>query len=355
MEKKSRQANYEGLRILAMFMVISMHYLQKGGLLLPLSESFSPSNLAAWLVEAFCIGAANVYVLIGGYFLTEAVWSLRKLVSLIAQIWVYSVGVPLLCLGLGIGSVAEWNFYDWLRVIFPLQWEHYWFATAYVALYLFVPVLQAGIKRLTKRQFQLMLLCLLIFFSLAKSVLPVALPTDRYGYDFGWFICLFLVAAYLRLYGLPWLEGKRRPWLIYIGSGCLIWLLSLGLTILEKKGFPLSHAGDMLYSYNHLLVLLLSVSLFMAFSQLTLKKGRLKTWVLRLAPCSFGVYLLHENLAIRYLWQSFTGIGKVQGSLLFLPHMLAVGCLIYAIGAGVDFLRSRVFAGVESLVKKKEG
>ena len=353
MGKKPRLANYEALRIVAMLMVITMHYLQKGGLLAPLSESLGLPNLAAWLVEAFSIGAANAYVLISGYFLAEAAWSWKKLLSLIAQIWGYSVGVPLICLGLGLGNVAEWELYDWVTVILPLQSEHYWFATAYVIMYLFVPVLQTGVRKLSQKQFQTMLLCLVLFFSLGKSLLPVALPTDRYGYDYGWFVCLFLAAAYFRLYGFPWMEAKGRPWVVYAGSAILIWLLGAGAAIFEKKGLPLSYAGDMLYSYNHVLVLVLSAALFMAFGQLTVKKELLEKGIIRLAPYSFGVYLLHENIAVRYLWQSWAGVEKVQGSLLFIPHMLVTVCLIYAIGAGVDFLRSRIAAGAIKVWKRK--
>ena len=109
----------------------------------------------------------------------------------------------------------------------------------------------------------------------------------------------------------------------------------------------------MLYSYNHVLVLALSAALFMAFGQLTVKKELVEKSIIRLAPYSFGVYLLHENIAVRYLWQSWAGVEKVQGSLLFIPHMLVTVCLIYIIGAGVDFLRSRIAAGAIEAWKRK--
>ena len=46
--------------------------------------------------------------------------------------------------------------------------------------------------------------------------MPVMLATDRYGYDYGWFLFLFLTAAYLRKYGLPALERRRNALLLYV-------------------------------------------------------------------------------------------------------------------------------------------
>lgn len=338
-----------------MCMIIAMHYLQKGGLLLPLWEEGGVANLLAWLIEALCIGAANTYVLISGYFLAKASWKWQKLVSLTVQVLAYSVGISLVCLGLGIGNVAEWNLYDWITVIIPLQSEHYWFATAYVAMYLFAPVLQAGVKGLTKKQFKLMLVCLLVFFSLEKTFSPVALASDRYGYDVGWFICLFLIAAYFRLYESRFPVGKKA-WAIYTAAAVLIWLFSVLLAVLTGKGLPLSYMGDMLYSYNHLLVLLLSVALFRAFGGFTIKEGFFQKVILRVSPYCLGVYLLHEHIALRHLWQGWLGIEKVRGSLTFLPHMLLCIGIVLAVGIMADCIRSRIFGLlIRKSGRKKEG
>ena len=59
-----RQSNFELLRIVAMFMIIALHYLVKGNVAAPWSESRTLVNYTAWLVEAFCIVAVNCYVLL---------------------------------------------------------------------------------------------------------------------------------------------------------------------------------------------------------------------------------------------------------------------------------------------------
>ena len=78
-----RQANFELLRIVAMFMIISLHYLVKGWVAtpFPFAVKENPVAVFAWLVEAFCIVAVNCYVLISGYFLVESAWKPERVRS----------------------------------------------------------------------------------------------------------------------------------------------------------------------------------------------------------------------------------------------------------------------------------
>ncbi len=65
---KKRERNYEILRILAMLMIVCLHYLSKGGALAAPTGKLAATGYTAWFIEAFCVVAVNVYVLISGYF-----------------------------------------------------------------------------------------------------------------------------------------------------------------------------------------------------------------------------------------------------------------------------------------------
>ena len=96
MQKKERMANLEVLRCVAMMMVVVLHYLGKGGLLPDLTAPLSVQDMAAWLLEAICIVAVNVYMMISGYFLCESSFKLSRLLTLWLQLWLYSVGIGVL-------------------------------------------------------------------------------------------------------------------------------------------------------------------------------------------------------------------------------------------------------------------
>ena len=352
MKQRTRQANMELLRIVAMLMVVVLHYLIKGGATPSLVEDTGIINMITWYLSALCIAAVNVYVLISGYFLLEAKWKVSRLISLWFQMLFYSIGVPIVCLALGVGDVDEWGLYDWINVIFPIQMEHYWFITSYVVLYLFVPILSAGVKQLTKRQHEIVIAGLLLVFTIPKTIFPIIIPTDRNGYDFGWFLCLFVIAAYIRIYGIPFFNKKRKAFAMYFLSVTTIWLISVGCGLLSSKGLALEHAMNMPYCYNHLLVLLAAVGLFYGFSYIRIPQGMISGVICKVSSYTLGVYLLHENLAIRTQWQFLAGIEQVRDGFGLFPHMLVTVIAVFVAGVLVDYVRDCIFKEVIHLWKK---
>lgn len=348
-----RQSNFELLRIVAMFMIIALHYLVKGNVAAPYSESRSLVNYTAWLVEAFCIVAVDCYVLLSGYFLVESEWKPGRVLSLLCQVLFYSLVVPAVMLGVGMISIHDLGLYDWIGFLFPIGTEHYWFATAYLFLYLFAPLLAAGIKKMEKKTLRRVIALLLIFFSVEKTVLPIPLVTDRCGYDYGWFLCLFLVAAYLRLYGCKWLEEKKHGLLLYAGMCVCLFAVSAVAGLLGERAEAFSYYADMPFTYNHLLCLLGAVGLFAAFRKLRIREGRAADIIRRVAPYTFGVYLLHEHLLIRYEWMNWLRVDAVRESFLFLPHMLWCVGVVFCAGILADFIRTWLFEKGKMFLRKR--
>lgn len=343
-----RQSNFEILRVLAMAMIVAMHFMLKGGIAIPLSEDGSAVNHLAWMIEAFCIVAANCYVLIGGYFMVETQWKLKKLILLVAQVLFYSLLVPIVCLLMEIGDVSQWSVYEWIFAVLPLQMDHYWFATSYVLLFMLVPVLAPGVKQLSKKQLQITIGVLLFYDCVIKSLSPILLSTDNYGYDLGWFICLFLIAAYIRLYEIPFFEGMKKSISIYLISCVGIFGISAIAGFICRKTGALKYYMDMPYCYNYFLTLIGSVALFYVFKQMKVKEeGVLTTLLCRIAPYTFGIYLFHENLAIRNLWPAWLGVEGVKGSTLFVLQMVFAIVVVFVFGIIVDFVRKKLFGSLD--------
>ena len=97
------------------------------------------------------------------------------------------------------------------------------------------------------------------------------------------------------------------------------------------------------YCYNYFLPLIGSVALFYVFKQLTVKEGTITTLLYRIAPYTFGIYLLHENLAIRNLWPVWFGVDGVKESPLFVLQMLFAVVMVFVFGIIVDFIRKKIF------------
>ncbi len=162
-------------------------------------------------------------------------------------------------------------------------------------------------------------------------------------------MCLFVAAGYIRLYGIPWLEKRPHAAGLYVLSCVLIWLLAMASNTLGSEIETFIHYANMLYTYNHLLCVTGAVSLFYMFKNLRIKEGRFAKAVRTLAPYTFGVYLLHEHVLVRYEWMKWLGVENVKESYLFVPHLLVCVLVVYAVGTAADFVRAWVFARVRAV------
>lgn len=345
MQKKQRMANLEVLRCVAMMMVVVLHYLGKGGMLPDLTAPLSALDTLAWLLEAFCIVAVNVYMMISGYFLCESSFKLSRLLTLWLQLEFYSVGIGLLAVVAGIVPTAEVSTHYYLTLLFPVTMGHYWFLTAYLFLYVLLPLLGRGLRLLTKEQFRVALVLLLLTFCLLKSVLPFRLEEDGKGYDCIWYLCVFCTAAYLRRFGIPFLQKKSRALLLYLIGVFGTFGEAMLLHLFYLKTGSLELILKIPYEYNHIFPFLASVGLFGLFLDSDVK-GKIGTVAVKIAPYTLGVYLLHENLGVRYAWQKWLGTNIISnGGQLLIWTVLAV-VVVFGLGILVDFVRKCVFDGL---------
>ena len=307
-----RMANLELLRCVAMMMVAALHYLGKGYLLAELTEAqLTGAELAAWLLECFCIVAVNVYMFISGFFLCTSSFKISRLIQLWLQVWVYSVGIGLLGAAAGVMAGTEADTHFLLTLLFPVSMGHYWFMTAYIFLYLLLPFVGMAVRRMDKRQMQAALALLLFAFCIVKSVLPVRFEMDGQGYDCLWYLCVFLTAAYVRRFGCTLLEKRGRGLCLYGGCCLLIFAGTMGLRGIYLKTGGLGRMLSLCLEYNHILPFLAAAGLFFVFYRMKIN-GKAAKIINRVAPYTLGVYLLHENLGLRYTWQNWFGAGRIR-------------------------------------------
>ena len=348
---KKRQNNFEALRILAMFMVITLHYLNKGGLLTSEADVFTGASYVAWLAESFAIVAVNVYVLITGYFMCESNMKVSRLLEIICQVLWYTLLIPVVLTLVGVVDVRNFNLYDILRFVFPIHMKHYWFVTAYVILMLFVPFLNMGIRHLSQKQLMITTILMTVYQTLPKSFLPVKFADDDAGNGGLWLICLYLIAAYIRKYGIPFFSSLKKSLLCYVGGAICMFL---SLIVMRFVYFKLDAFGESIsfgYHYNHILCLFASVALFYAVKYWQLKDGAVSRLIGKAAPYTFGVYLLHEHVLVRYEWVKWLQVTPTENILMFIAALIWKCLFVLVLGIGLDWLRSLVFKAVVKMLQ----
>ena len=337
--KNTRNTNIELLRVISMLMIVTLHYMYQGGVLHTLQ--FTDANFAlSWLIESFCYVSVNCYVLISGYFLCKSSFKLRKVIDIIIEVVFYSVGIYLLFCVLGVETFSVTTLIT--GYLFPIIHGEYWFATVYVVLYLLSPYLNKWLQALDKKEHQKLIALMALVFSIIPSVFFFAgenLGVSS-GYSLIWFIFIYIVSAYIRLYGI---KIKNIYLLLIFVISCLV---TFGM-----KYCQLALLGNELwdlYRYSSITVLPGSVALFMLF--VNMKPKSHKVWLF-FGKTTFGVFLIHTQYIMRdkILWKqlikpldycySNTGV--------FLLHMIISVLLIYVVCSLIDYLRILLFGFVE--------
>ena len=364
----SRETGLELLRILAMFMVITLHYLGKGGMLPDQKGDLSVVSSIPWILEAACLGCVNVYVIISGLFAEKYRFSIKRIVMLWLQVFFYSAFIYIIFVTAAIinGDTAfiaeQVNVYNVLFFLFPVVNGHYWFAGAFIILSLFMPFIANALKTTDKKTHLSVVIGLLTVYCISRSCLPFELIDDR-GNGVIWFLVLYITASYIGRYGLGFMKTKLSASLWYVSAVLLTFLSYRVFAALYRKTGGYEYGITVPSAYNFIFVLISSVALVMLFKKIEIKNGFLKKIILGISPYVFGVYLLHEHLLIRYSWLDWLHVNDKMGISARVLNFAVSLVVVFTAGVAVDFLRAKLFVLCERFMDscmkiyydKKEG
>ena len=329
---RARQSNFEILRVLAMSFIVTWHFIVHGIMHVLTSVNGggvdTSLSIVNWVIVNYVIFltavGVNCYVLISGYFLVKSDFKLNKIVKIWFQTLFYSVGIYVI---LSCAGIISFDIKGLVVSGLVIRGNPYWFVTQYIALLFLSPFLSKLALSLAKSQFQL-LLSVLFFINVSLS----------FGFPYGeiysspvsisWFLFLFCVAAYIRLFN-PFAQRKLEYGKYYL-IFCLILLICYLLyeySLCHWRGMNISYRNSPAYNGY---TLFSSILLFLWAKHYSFKKNILYRFIVRLAPYTFGVYLIHDNPYIRtLLWEDWIVPSEYVGSWMLLPKMVIYVVLIY--------------------------
>lgn len=215
-----RNHGIELLRIFAMLLAAVLHILKKGGVI-----TASEGNLAAystvWLLEAAAYCAVNCYALISGYVgYSDRPKPLRlaRCIELWLQVVFYSVIITTVYCIAGVGSVGVSDFAD---AFLPVTSKQYWYFTAYIGMFFFIPLLNALVRRLNRRALVSLCIMLIAVFSLYDTFAsfwkkdPLALVG---GHSPLWLGVLYIFGAAMKKLRVPESMSSKKALLIYASA-----------------------------------------------------------------------------------------------------------------------------------------
>ena len=214
------------------------------------------------------------------------------------------------------------------KEFFPLHSGNYWFYSVYFALVLISPLLNKLIERIQRTTFRELLI--------AYGVIWIFVPIFQ-KINIGWFVFLYLCAAYIRFFPKDFkLRGRTFAFLGII-SYFLIFIFILMCDLFSLKDLRFRDLFNLFLPQDSVLIFLSSIFLFIGFSKWNIGSNKIINLI---SSATFGVYLIHDNNLVRpFLWLDLFKNAKYQNSNFLILHALIVIALVYIFCTLIDLLR----------------
>lgn len=342
----SRNYGIDALRSVSMLMIVMSHVLVMGGIL----YSSNPINhLIAYFLEISSFCAVNCYALISGYVGIYSKYKISNLAFLWCRVAFYTVSINILFKCIAPESIDNQTL---ISSFFPVFSNQYWYFTAYALMFLFIPILNEGICRLSENSIRI-----IIYAVIAMSVI-YPFVTDKWGdifnlnegYSTLWLAILYVIGGYIRKYGfLKKLKSHRTAifLLLYLAFVLITFVSLKVIPIVSEQIFGYIKYDKILLQYNSITMLSAAVCLLLAFEQIEFSSFWIKI-IAFFSPLTFGVYTIHEQKQVRarLIINSFVWVAELPAYLM-LPLVIGIVIGIFLICSIIDLIRHNLFKALK--------
>ena len=330
-----RDSNIEILRIVSMVFIVIFHIAHHGNWDYSL---YSPADLSfniLFLQGLLPLGklGVDIFVLITGYFLitsTRDTWP--KIVKLWIHLLFYSLAISLV---FALWKDAEFTSREILNIFTPTISYTWWFATTYLILLALSPFINKALNICDRVTHLKLMIALIVFW----SFIPTLMNTYVEYNNLGWFITLYVTAAYVRKYPVRFTGTFHRYALFaaILYAAVLAMIYAVDITGYESEFWNNHGYIYTLTMQNNPAILLIAVFLLLAFRSVSIPSNKVINAV---AATMFGVYLIHDHELVRgYIYSDlFDCFGHSYSDLLPLYCIWMLVC-IFAICIAIEFTR----------------
>ena len=273
LQKAERNASLDLLRVIAMFMIMSAHFLGWGGAVNKLTTS-DINYFIIMPIYFFCQIGNTLFFLLAGFFAKKP--NMGKVLFIQRKTWFYCFFITLLVLIIGFNPEVGLGYT--IKSFFPIIFNKYWFVSVYLVLYVLSFLLIPGMESLSKPQFLLVIVALLI----NNTCVFDASYTLMEG------LLAYVIGYYLKKFK-PY-ENCKIFWIVFA------YVATMAIYVAER--FLARHLGiehsrlDEGLRYTFLLIS--AVALFMFFAKIRIRAK----WASSISGNMLAIYLITAHPAL---------------------------------------------------------
>lgn len=327
---KMRDSNIELLRIISILLIVASHFSVHGSFVYDHTQITFNKLFLQLLPMGGNLGL-DLFVLITGYFLISSSGvRIKKLLSLWLQMLTYSV-LLLICVSIFLERALGIKLI--VKHLFPVVFENWWFASTYFILYIISPYINKFIHELTKSQLR----NLIYLLSILWVIIPTFLSKSMQSSDLLFFIYLYIIGSYIRLYSEDFKLKKSKYFIIAIVLVIFAFMSVLIFDILGMKYSIFATHARYFLERHKIPVVLLSICLFIGFTKINIGKRKI---INLLSSATFGVYLIHDAPIMRvWLWEKIFKNNQFLDSPYLIGYAILVTVVVYTCATVIELIR----------------
>lgn len=322
-----------------MLLIVLLHIVGLGGITggTPL---FSVNHQVAWGIYLLANCGVDCFALISGYVGVTAKYKYSNIVLLWLRVVFYTLGITA-CFQLFMPEKV--SLMSWVHAVFPVYYEEYWYFSAYFVLFLFIPVLNLAIDRLSKKQIKVVLILMIMAFSVIPTLLYKLPFNMRGGSTAWWLMVVYLIGGYIRKYDFGKSIKTYKLVLLLFGCWAIMWLSCFVIDHVTMSRYGEVRYEDYLINNISPFVLTVAVCLLILFSRMRVNKTAIKI-ISVFSPVAFSVYLIHIHPLVRDnilsgFFKAFAGYSAP----LLIAAILGAAIAVYAGCTVIDWIRILLF------------
>ena len=325
----NRNSSFELLRFLCIFGILLMHIIGP-----VYGEVTGGNRIIAIVINSLFNAGVSIFILISGY------WGIRQNPS---KLWKLGVMVEFYSiLDMFVYVILNRTITKAMLIqgLFPIITKKYWFITCYFVIAIFSRYLNRIVEILNRKDFEKLLIGLLVAFSFLPTVFYYEITSDT-GKGLINLCVIYLIGQYLRKYQNE-TTGVRFKIVAMLLSFGVTFGGNLLLSLRNEKGIFAPFARD-----NSITIIALAISIFLIFKNVKLQ-SRQVNW---LASHVLPIYLMD-----RIIRNIFTVVCPITNwgnrSSLFLIVLLEALTIVLA-GVLVNSFRILVLGKLEQKISDK--
>ncbi len=341
-----RESNFELLRIIAMFLIVIHHVLLHGNVI---TNTTGLLQIIFEFINLFTKIHVDCFILIMGYFQSKSEFKIKKVFSILFQVWFYNILLNCLLKGF---RIVEYTNIEFINAVSPFNLNSYWFIYCYLIMYMLTPFINKAIEKLDKISLKKIIVLLICIF----GIVPYATMGLAWTYNIfsvEQFILIYFIGAYIRKYELDKKLlssiNKTQKRVLCVAVFCSGLLINFTLYLAQKQMITIdsntlrfigNNILSFVNSYSNPILIAQSIAIFILFSTFSLKSKTINY----ISSLTLGVYLMHDGWPIRGSIYKLLGIDR--GEMLFgisqTLKVIIVAIIIFITGLIVEAIRQHL-------------